>query len=45
MQYLDEYCVVVKPLAETLDFLQGETNTYFRVLLSSITPLVNKWEK
>lgn len=40
--YIEEYCMVMKPLASTLDLLQGEDKTYFGFLLPS---LVNKYEK
>lgn len=43
--YLEEYCSVMKPLADTLDFLQGESNTFFGFLLPSLISLGNKYEK
>lgn len=45
IQYLEDYCQVMKPLATALDILQGETNTYFGYLLPTLTSLANKWEK
>ncbi|XP_031327898.1 uncharacterized protein LOC116159121 [Photinus pyralis] len=43
--YLEEYCAVMKPLADTLDFLQGENNTFFGFLLPSLLSLSNRYEK
>ncbi|CAG9832006.1 unnamed protein product [Diabrotica balteata] len=43
--YLEEYCLVMKPLALTLDLLQGEENVSFGYLLPSLISLINKYEK
>ena len=43
--YLEEYLKVLKPLAVTLDFLQGQNNTYYGYLLPSIISLRNKFNK
>uniref|UniRef100_A0A6P7G931 Uncharacterized protein LOC114339278 n=1 Tax=Diabrotica virgifera virgifera TaxID=50390 RepID=A0A6P7G931_DIAVI len=43
--YLEEYCLVMKPLASTLDLLQGEDNVSFGYLLPSLISLINKYEK
>lgn len=40
--YLQEYCCILKPIAETVDFLQGDTHTYFGYLIQSITSLKTK---
>lgn len=39
IQYLEEYCKILKPIANTLDFLQVENNTYFGYVLPSILSL------
>lgn len=44
MAYLKEYCTVLKPIAETIDFLQGQENTFFGYLVPSIVSLKNKME-
>lgn len=43
--YLQEYCAILKPVAETVDFLQDESNTYFGYLIPSITSLQLKLQK
>lgn len=43
--YLEEYEKVLTPLALTLDFLQGQNNTYFGYLLPSILSLKNQLHK
>lgn len=43
--FLEEYCTVMKPLAETLNFLQGDQNTYYGYLLPSIVSMHTKLEK
>ena len=43
--YLQEYCKILKPVAETVDFLQGENNTYFGFIIPSITSLRLKLQK
>lgn len=42
---IEDYCMVMKPLATTLDFLQGKDKTYFGFLLPSLVSLLNKYEK
>lgn len=43
--YLEEYITVMKPLAITLDVLQGENNVHYGYLLPSLVSLLNKYEK
>uniref|UniRef100_A0A6P7H747 Uncharacterized protein LOC114347928 n=2 Tax=Diabrotica virgifera virgifera TaxID=50390 RepID=A0A6P7H747_DIAVI len=45
--FLEDYCMVMEPLAHTLDFLQGEhaNNSFFGFLLPSLLSLINKYEK
>ncbi|CAH0563140.1 unnamed protein product [Brassicogethes aeneus] len=43
--FLEEYIQIMKPLAETLDFLQGEENTYYGYLLPSIVSMRTKMQK
>ncbi|XP_030757697.1 uncharacterized protein LOC115883472 isoform X2 [Sitophilus oryzae] len=43
--FLTEYTTIMKPLAETLDFLQGEQNTYYGYFLPSIISMHTKLEK
>ncbi|XP_031358825.1 uncharacterized protein LOC116182404 [Photinus pyralis] len=45
VQYLEEYVMVMSPLAATLDFLQGQNMNYYGYLLPSIISLKNKLEK
>lgn len=45
LQFLEEYCLVLKPLALTLDILQGQDCVYYGYLLPSLLSLRNKWEK
>lgn len=45
IQYLEDCCQVMKPLAAALDILQGDTNTYFGYLLPTLISLANKWNK
>lgn len=45
LQFLEEYCIVLKPLALTLDVLQGQDCVYYGYLLPSLLSLRNKWEK
>lgn len=45
LQYLEDYCQILKPLATALDILQGESNTYFGFLLPTLISLSNKWRK
>lgn len=45
LQYLEGYCRILKPLADTIDFLQGEEHTYYGYLLPSILSLKVKLEK
>lgn len=42
INYLAEYCRVMAPLASTLDFIQGQDNTYFGYLLPSLISMKNK---
>ncbi|GLV38548.1 hypothetical protein CBL_05096 [Carabus blaptoides fortunei] len=43
--YLEEYCIIMKPLTETLDKLQGEKSCFFAYLFPCLISLKNKWEK
>ena len=43
--YLEEYIKIMKPIAETLDFLQGEINSFYGNLLPSIVSLKTKLQK
>lgn len=43
--YLEEYKQVMQPLADTLDVLQGEANTYYGLLIPCLAALKNKLEK
>lgn len=45
LQYLQDYCQIMKPLATALDILQGDLNTYFGFLLPTLTSLANKWKR
>jgi len=45
LQYLEEYCIILKPIAETLDFLQGENNTFYGYFMPSILSLKVKLTK
>lgn len=43
--YLEEYLAILSPVAETLNFLQGERNTFYGYLLPSIISLKVKFDK
>lgn len=43
--YLEEYCSVMSPIAETLDFLQREQNLTFGCLIPSLVSLNVKLKK
>lgn len=45
IQYLESYKMLVEPIAETLDFLQGEKNIKFGFLLPAYMTLSNKLQK
>lgn len=45
MQYLESYRLLMSPIAEALDFLQGEKNMMFGFLLPVIMTLSNKLHK
>lgn len=45
LKYLEEYCMVLKPLASTLDLLQGQDCVHYGFILPSLLSLRNKWEK
>ncbi|CAH0562812.1 unnamed protein product [Brassicogethes aeneus] len=45
LKYLEEYCMVLKPLASTLDLLQGQDCVHYGYILPSLLSLRNKWEK
>lgn len=45
LAYLKEYCKVMKPFAEILDFLQGEQNIYYGMLIPSLVTLKVKTDK
>lgn len=43
--YLKEYCTFMKPFAEILDFLQGENEIYYGMLIPSLVTLKVKTDK
>ncbi|CAH1114528.1 unnamed protein product [Psylliodes chrysocephalus] len=45
ISFLEEYIKLMQPLAETLDFLQGEHNTYYGYLLPSLVLMKTKLQK
>ncbi|KAB0804457.1 hypothetical protein PPYR_01427 [Photinus pyralis] len=45
VSFLEEYITIMQPLAETLDFLQGEQNTYYGYLLPSLVSMKTKLQK
>lgn len=45
MNYLSEYCNILKPLAYSLDILQGEQNTFYGYLLPCLGSILRKFEK
>lgn len=45
IEYLKEYCNIMKPFADVLDFLQGEENVYYGLLLPSLVTLKVKTDK
>lgn len=45
IQYLESYKLLVEPIAEALDFLQGEQNIKFGYLLPAVMTLSNKLQK
>ncbi|XP_029348038.1 uncharacterized protein LOC115034755 [Acyrthosiphon pisum] len=44
IEFIEEYCAVMEPLAVSLDILQGDHNMYFGFLLPTITELLLKIE-
>lgn len=45
LQYLQDYCKIMNPLAIALDVLQGDTNTYFGFIIPTLTCFAKKWKK
>lgn len=45
IQYLENYTKVLEPIAATLNYLQGQNNTFFGLLLPSICSLKVKLER
>ncbi|CAH1111662.1 unnamed protein product [Psylliodes chrysocephalus] len=45
ISFLEEYIKLMQPLAETLDFLQEEHNTYYGYLLPSLVSMKTKLQK
>lgn len=44
-QYIEEYLSCTKPIAEALDILQKESNTYYGILLPTLLALRNNLQK
>lgn len=44
LEYLQEYCNVLHPIAQALDILQGESNTYYGYLLPTLLSLFLKFQ-
>jgi len=42
LNFLKEYCIVLKPLSRSLDILQGEDNCYFGTLLPTLETVIKK---
>ncbi|CAH0562887.1 unnamed protein product [Brassicogethes aeneus] len=45
IEYLTQYCIILKPLASALDILQGEKNAFFGFLLPCLGSLLKKFER
>lgn len=45
IQYLEEYCTILKPVAEALNFLQGQNYTFYGYLLPTILSLKVKLDR
>lgn len=42
--YLKKYKKIMQPLADTIDYLQGEYNCFYGTLMPSLISLRNKWQ-
>lgn len=45
IEYLFEYCTILQPLANAIDILQGDQNTYFGYLLPCLGSLYKKFTR
>ncbi|XP_070072370.1 uncharacterized protein [Drosophila takahashii] len=45
LDYMEEYCKIMEPLASGLDFLQGETNMFYGYFVPTLLTIKVKWEK